>query len=170
MAFLIGQSTATTVQLLGNFSPDDGLAWSVYVCAESGTLDTLYATFGGSGTAGNIQLAIYNADGTTKLGNTSNITYSGAATLSGAVSPGVSVVADTSYVLAITGDGNYLNPYYATGSDCKIMQPVTFPTWPGSLSRTSGFGTDASAWTIWGEGSTGGIVPQAMANYRMRTA
>ncbi len=137
----VGQSFGNASLRAGQFST-----------TEHGLVTSLSAIVHQTGTAGTIELAIYNSTGTTLLGNTAKITLNtsaGTQTYTANLITPISVLASTNYYLAIWGDtgtniGNAIKANTTGGTQLSQTQSG-YDTWVD----ISGFSSNSNLISIY---------------------
>lgn len=155
MTTLVGLNATGSQSVYGSYSPNNGVIASLFTASQSGTATSIFARVSlNSGYT--YRCAIYNAAGTTKLGDTVAVSDSGApGWIQFNLNASVSITSGTNYCLAIMSNDAYLW-LEADSSGFSDLETTgnTYPTWPSSLNLGSSPGNGVIS--IYADGTSSG--------------
>ena len=166
----MGTDASGSYTLATNLFGNNESYYRSFTASSDGSATSLYFYLGDPWSASNIKLMIWNSSGTL-LAATGAIAISAAGWVSGAISS-TSITASQTYYLGFVADSGYVVPYHdGTTWQVGIDTGSTYAT-PATLADTAEDELGYGKFAMYADGTTGGgsIVPQAMANYRMRAA
>lgn len=174
MTVLVGVSDTTgyATSTSSNLFDTSDIIYLKWTAVATGTATALYAYLRDSGHGQTYRLCIYDSGGNL-LGYTSGTVNQGTGWQGGATNQNVSITSGQSYSLGMyvgAADGTYAH-YMGTGSNTTVYTDTASGSFASPAATLSETTRSTQPFLMYADGDLGGsIVPQAMANYRMRAA